>query len=72
MLRRLRRSELLEYAKQAIFHLGEEEIDEFFTLTEAMFDILDSFDAQPPMFNSRWSVSTSSPLLGNRGIGAQR
>jgi hypothetical protein len=31
-----------------------------------------AFDAQPPMFNNRWSVSTSSPDFGSRAIGAHK
>jgi amidase len=47
-LRRLKKSELQKYVLQETFSLPDEELDEYFRLTEFMFDSLESFAASPP------------------------
>ena len=47
-VRRLRREELAYYAQLANWRLGEAEVDEYFAMTEAMFDTVDALDAQAP------------------------
>jgi amidase len=46
-VRRLRREELAYYAQLANWTLAESEVDEYLTMTEAMFDSIDMLDAQP-------------------------
>ena len=46
-VRRLRREELAYYAQLANWNLGEAEVDEYLTLSEAMFDLIDQLDAAP-------------------------
>ena len=52
--------------------LTPDNADQRDALVDALRSQTAALDAQPPMFNSRWSESTSSPAFGNRGIGAQR
>ena len=48
MLRRIRRSELNELAREWHFSLDETELDEFHALTEYIADVLDGLDRQSP------------------------
>lgn len=47
-LRRIRRSELQDYARLAGFELDDDELDEFQTITEAISRVVDPFIAQSP------------------------
>ena len=46
-VRRLRKEELAYYAQLANWNLADSEVDEYFAMTEAMFDSVDQLDGQP-------------------------
>ena len=46
-VRRLRKEELATYAQLANWNLADSEVDEYFAMTEAMFDSVDQLDGQP-------------------------
>lgn len=48
MLRKIRRDELNDLAKEAHFTLSQDEIEEYHILTEYILGILDKLDRQPP------------------------